>query len=56
MAKSTNRIKIKLVSEATGHMRYSTKNRINTTDKVELKKYDPVSGKQELYKEKKFKK
>ena len=55
MAKST-REKIKLVSSAgTGHYYTTSKNRTNTPDKLEFKKYDPVVRKHVLYKETKLK-
>ena len=50
------REKIKLVSSAgTGHFYTTTKNRRNTTEKLEIKKYDPVVRKHVVYKEKKLK-
>ncbi len=46
------REKIKLVSTAkTGHFYTTTKNKRNTTKKIELKKYDPVLRKHVVYKE-----
>jgi large subunit ribosomal protein L33 len=46
------REKIKLVSSAkTGHFYTTTKNKRNTTKKLELKKYDPVVRKHVVYKE-----
>jgi large subunit ribosomal protein L33 len=49
------REKIKLVSTAkTGHFYTTTKNRRNTTSKLELKKYDPVARKHVVYKESKL--
>lgn len=49
------REKIKLVSSAgTGHFYTTTKNRRNTTDKLQLKKYDPVVRKHVIYKEHKI--
>ena len=49
------REKIRLVSSAgTGHFYTTTKNRRNTTGKIEIKKYDPVVRKHVLYKEKKI--
>jgi len=48
------REKVKLVSTAkTGHFYTTTKNKRNTTSKLELKKYDPVVRKHVLYKEEK---
>ena len=49
------REKIRLVSSAgTGHFYTTMKNRRNTTEKLELKKYDPVIRKHVVYKEKKI--
>lgn len=48
--------KIKLVSTAgTGHYYTTLKNKRNTPDKFEFKKYDPVVRKHVLYKEAKIK-
>lgn len=50
------REKIKLVSSAgTGHFYTTTKNKRNSSEKLELKKYDPVKRKHVLYKEEKLK-
>lgn len=50
------REKIKLVSSAgTGHFYTTMKNRRNTPDKLERKKYDPVVRKHVVYKESKIK-
>jgi large subunit ribosomal protein L33 len=55
MAKK-EREKIKLVSTAdTGFYYTTTKNRKNTPDKLEFKKYDPVAKKHVLFKEAKIK-
>jgi large subunit ribosomal protein L33 len=55
MAKKT-REKIKLESTAgTGHFYVTTKNKVNTPDKLEFKKYDPVARKHVAYKETKLK-
>jgi large subunit ribosomal protein L33 len=55
MAKSA-REKIKLVSSAgTGHFYTTTKNKRNTPDKMEMKKYDPKVRKHVSYKEAKIK-
>jgi large subunit ribosomal protein L33 len=49
------REKVKLVSTAnTGHFYTTTKNKRNTTAKLELKKYDPVVRKHVIYKEHKL--
>jgi large subunit ribosomal protein L33 len=50
------REKIKLESTAgTGHFYTTTKNKKNTPDKMEMKKFDPVARKHVLYKETKLK-
>lgn len=50
------RDKIKLVSSAgTGHYYTTTKNKRTTTEKIEIKKYDPVVRKHVVYKESKIK-
>jgi large subunit ribosomal protein L33 len=50
------REKVKLVSTAgTGHFYTTTKNKKTTTDKLLLKKYDPVARKHVDYKESKIK-
>lgn len=50
------REKIKLVSSAgTGHYYTTTKNKRNTPDKLERKKFDPVVRKYVPYKESKIK-
>jgi large subunit ribosomal protein L33 len=50
------REKIKLESSAgTGHFYTTTKNKRTTTDKLEIKKYDPKARKHVLYKETKLK-
>ena len=55
MAKAV-REKVKLVSSAgTGHYYTTTKNKRTATEKLEIKKYDPVVRKHVLYKESKIK-
>ena len=55
MAKS-NTIQIKLVSSAdTGFYYVTKKNPRTTTDKIELRKYDPVARKHVMFKESKIK-
>lgn len=55
MAKK-EREKIKLLSTAdTGFYYTTTKNRKNTPDKLEFKKYDPVAKKHVVFKEYKIK-
>ena len=49
------REKIRLVSTAkTGHFYTTTKNKRKTTDKLEVKKYDPVARQHVVYKESKI--
>ena len=56
MAKKGKREKIKLESSAgTGHFYTTTKNKTNTPQKLEFKKYDPVVRKHVAYKETKLK-
>lgn len=51
-SKNTKRKTIGLVSKASGHRSYYTvKNTQNTTGKLTLKKYDPVTRKHEVYEE-----
>jgi len=50
------REKIKLESSAgTGHFYTTTKNKKNTPDKIEIRKFDPVARKHVVYKETKLK-
>ncbi|MBL6727192.1 50S ribosomal protein L33 [Methylophilaceae bacterium] len=50
------REKIKLESTAgTGHFYTTTKNKKNTPDKMEIKKFDPKARKHVIYKENKIK-
>jgi large subunit ribosomal protein L33 len=50
------REKIRLISSAdTGHFYTTTKNKRNTPDKMEIKKFDPVARKTVAYKEGKIK-
>jgi large subunit ribosomal protein L33 len=50
------REKIKLESSAgTGHFYTTDKNKKNTPDKMEIKKFDPVARKHVIYKETKLK-
>ncbi|MDX1993357.1 MAG: 50S ribosomal protein L33 [bacterium] len=51
MAKKGNRIAIKLRSTESGHMYITYKNRRNDTNRLELKKYDPILRKHVLYRE-----
>ena len=53
---ASKRDKIRLISSAgTGHFYTTDKNKKNTTDKMEVKKYDPVVRKHVAYKEGKIK-
>ena len=50
------REKIKLESSAgTGHFYTTTKNKKTTSEKIEMKKYDPKARKHVMYKETKLK-
>lgn len=50
--KNTKRKLVGLVSELTGHRTYyTTKNTMNTTEKISLKKYDPIARKHATYTE-----
>ena len=50
------REKVKLESSAgTGHFYTTTKNKRTTTEKIEMKKFDPVARKHVIYKEPKLK-
>ena len=53
MAKKGHRQHIILESQESGHSYHSTKNKNNTKDKIEIKKYDPMARKHAVYKEKK---
>jgi len=56
MAAKGAREKIRLVSSAgTGHFYTTDKNKRNTPEKMEFKKYDPVIRKHVMYKEAKIK-
>ncbi len=50
--KNTKRKLVGLVSDLSGHRTYyTTKNAQTTTDKLSLKKYDPIARKHALYTE-----
>jgi large subunit ribosomal protein L33 len=50
--KATKRKLVGLVSDLSGHRTYyTTKNTVNTTDKISLKKYDPIARKHATYTE-----
>ena len=53
---ASKRDKIRLTSSAgTGHFYTTDKNKKNTPDKMEIKKFDPVARKHVAYKETKLK-
>lgn len=53
---ASSREKIKLLcTEGTGHYYTTTKNKRNTTEKLERKKYNPVLRRRVLYRESKIK-
>ena len=51
MAKKGHRVQVKLKSSESSHIYYVKKNKQNTPDRLELKKYDPVVRKHVAYKE-----
>lgn len=51
MAKKGKRILVKMRSTESGHMYYTEKNRDNTKNRLELRKYDPLVRKHVTYKE-----
>ena len=53
MAKKGHRQHIILESSESGHTYHTTKNKNNTSDRVEIKKFDPLLRKHVSYKEKK---
>jgi large subunit ribosomal protein L33 len=53
MAKKGNRVHIILESTESGHSYHSTKNKANSKERLEIKKYDPTLRKHVHYKEKK---
>ena len=53
MAKKENRHVIRLKSTESSHVYSTYKNKKNTPDRIEIKKYDPVVRKHVLYKEQK---
>ena len=42
---------VALISPVTGHRRLTTKNSLNTPDKLNLSKYDPIARRVVIYKE-----
>lgn len=55
MAKKGQRILVRLMNKATGTFYVSQKSRINTKDKVKVKKFDVKTGKHETFEEVKIK-
>ena len=51
MAGKGHRVQVKLKSSESPHIYYVMKNKQNTPDRLELKKYDPVVRKHVTYKE-----
>jgi large subunit ribosomal protein L33 len=55
MAKKGNRIIVKMVNKETGSFYVTTKNRINTTEKMKIKKFDKKTRKHVVFEEGKVK-
>lgn len=53
MAKSSNRVFVKLKSSESGYCYYTSKSRISTPDRMVVRKYDPVVRKHLVFKEQK---
>jgi large subunit ribosomal protein L33 len=51
MAKRGTRILVKMKSTESGHMYYTQKNRRNDSQRLELRKYDPVVRRHVIYRE-----
>jgi len=51
MAKSNARETVRIRSTESAHVYSTKKNKRNTTEKLEIKKYDPVVRKHVIYKE-----
>ncbi len=51
MAKKGNRILIRVANKASGSFYTTFKNRINSKDKIKIKKYDPKTRKHEMFEE-----
>ena len=53
MAKKGNRVQVKLQSSESSHFYYTTKNKQNHPERMQLKKYDPTPSvrKHVMYKE-----
>ena len=50
-AASANRVFVKMKSPESGYMYYTSKNRVTTPGRLELRKYDPIVRKHVLFKE-----
>jgi large subunit ribosomal protein L33 len=55
MAKKGNRIIVKMVNKESGTFYVTTKNRINTTEKMKAKKFDRKTKKHAIFEEAKIK-
>lgn len=55
MAKKGNRLIIKMRNPKTGTFYITKKNRVNSTEKLELKKFDKKTGNHEIFREEKSK-
>ena len=53
MAKAGGRVNVMMRSSESGHTYWTSKNKRTTTERLELKKYDPKVRKHVTYKEKK---
>ncbi|MDP3919235.1 MAG: 50S ribosomal protein L33 [Candidatus Omnitrophota bacterium] len=53
MAKEGARVNVQMRSPESGHTYWTSKNKRTTTERLELKKYDPKVRKHVVYKEKK---
>jgi large subunit ribosomal protein L33 len=51
MAKKGNRALVKLRSTESGYIYYTSKNRRTSTERIELKKYDPIVRKHVIFRE-----
>ncbi len=51
MGKSLNRVLVRMKSTESPYMYYTRKNKTNSPDRLELRKYDPVLRKHVLFKE-----
>lgn len=51
MAKKEDRVKIKLRSTESSYVYHTMKNKRNTPDRMEIKKYDPILKRHVVFKE-----